>query len=72
MRTKDESIVWQNQSHLVLNYLNNRGIKLSLLDMCRITDVMMEYALNGRDKNTINKLEAVEAYLKTAELHPID
>lgn len=72
MRTKDESIVWQNQSHLVQKYIQDRGIKISLTDMCRITDVMMEYALKGRDKDTLNKLDAVEAYLKNTELKPIN
>jgi len=67
MRSKDESITWQNQSHLVQRYLENRKLNLPLTDMCRITDVMVEYVLQGREKNVMVKLEAVEKYLKELE-----
>lgn len=64
MRTKEECIVWQNQSHLVQRYLDSKGYNAPLSEICRITDVMTEYALSGRTKEALQKLDAVDNYLK--------
>lgn len=64
MKTKEESVSWQNQSHLVQRYVETNNYDVSLLDICRITDVMSEYALNGRTKEVLSKLEAIDKYLK--------
>ena len=65
MKTKEESVSWQNQSHLVQRFLEWKGYDATLTEICRITDVMSEYALNGRTKEVTEKLEAVDKYLKT-------
>lgn len=62
-RTKEQSIVWQNQSHLAMNYLSSCGICPSLFELCRVTDVLMEYAMEGRTDIVVKKLEAVDNWL---------
>ena len=68
MKTKEETITWQNQSHLVQRYLESNNIPATLLDICRITDVMSEYALNGRTKEVLQKLEAVDKFIKEKKI----
>jgi len=63
MKTKEETITWQNQSHLVLKYLENNNIKATLTELCRITDVMSEYSLKGRNPEVMKKLEAVDKFI---------
>jgi hypothetical protein len=63
MKTKEETITWQNQSHLIQRYLECNKIPATLQEMCRITDVMSEYAIQGRTEQVMKKLEAVDKYL---------
>jgi len=67
MRQREEAIVWQNQSHLVQRYAEQRGLNLTLFDICRVTDVMTEYVITGRDKSVTQKLEAIESYFQGLE-----
>ena len=63
MKTKEETFTWQNQSHLVQRYLENKGYEASLNEICRITDVMSEYAIQGRTPEVLKKLDAVDKYI---------
>jgi len=48
---------------LVQRFVETNNYDVSLLDICRITDVMSEYAIKGRTKEVIQKLEAIDSYL---------
>lgn len=64
-RTKDEIIVFQNQSHLIERYFASCGICPSLLTLALATDVMVDFAINGPTKPVLERFEKMEAYLKT-------
>lgn len=64
MRTKDEIIIFQNQSHLVQRYFNDCNICPSLMTIALATDVMVDFAINGPTKDVLNRFEKMEAFIK--------
>jgi len=72
IRTKEQSIVWQNQSHLAMSYFNSCGLCPSIFDLCRVTDVLMDYAMNGRTEQSVKKLEAVDKYLNELKTKQVE
>jgi len=65
MRTKEEQIVFQNQSHLVQKYFTDCGMCPSLLMIALATDVMVDFALKGPTKEVLTRFEKMEAYIQT-------
>jgi len=63
-RTKEEQIVFQNQSHLVQKYFNDCGYCPSLLTIALATDVMVDFCINGPNKDVLNRFEKMENYIK--------
>jgi hypothetical protein len=63
-RTKEELIVFQNQSSLVQRYFNDCGICPSLLTIALATDVMVDFALNGPTKAVLERFEKMEKYIQ--------
>jgi hypothetical protein len=63
-RTKEELIVFQNQSSLVQRYFNDCGICPSLLTIALATDVMVDFALNGPTKAVLERFEKMERYIQ--------
>jgi hypothetical protein len=64
-RTKEELIVFQNQSSLVQRYFNDCGLCPSLLTIALATDVMVDFALNGPTKSVLDRFEKMETYIKS-------
>lgn len=64
MRTKDEIIIFQNQSHLVQRYFNDCQICPSLMTIALATDVMVDFAMNGPTKEVMNRFDKLEAFIK--------
>ena len=64
MRSKEESIVFQNQSHLVQRYFQDCGMCPSLLTIALATDVMVDFALKGPTKEVLTRFEKMEAYIQ--------
>jgi hypothetical protein len=62
-RTKDQIIVFQNQSNLIRQYFQDRGISPSLLLLALATDVMVDFAMNGPTKEVLKRFEKMEAYI---------
>jgi len=63
-RTKEQQIVFQNQSHLVSKYFTDCGICPSLLTIALATDVMVDFALNGPTKSVLERFEKMERYIQ--------
>ena len=63
-RTKDEIIVFQNQSHLIQKHFNSCGICPELLDVALCTDLMTKFAIEGYSKELKERFDTMEKYLK--------
>jgi hypothetical protein len=61
-KTKDEIIVFQNQSHLVQKYFNDCGICPDLLDIALATDIMVKFAVNGFNKDLKIRFDNFQKY----------
>lgn len=64
MRTKDEIIIFQNQSHLVQRYFQDCGMCPSLLTIALATDVMVDFAMKGPTKEVLTRFEKMEQYIQ--------
>jgi len=64
MKTKEEQIVFQNQSHLVQKHFENCGICPDLLDVCLSTDLMVEFAVKGYSKELKVRFDNMQKYLE--------
>lgn len=64
MRTKEETIIFQNQSHLVQKYFDSCGICPSLLTIALATDVMVDFAMKGPTKEVLTRFEKMEAFIQ--------
>ena len=63
-RTKDQIIVFQNQSHLIQKYFSDCGMCPSLLLIALSTDVMVDFAVNGPTKEVLARFEKMEKYIQ--------
>lgn len=63
-RTKEEQIVFQNQSHLVQKYFQDCNMCPSLLTIALATDVMVDFCLNGPTKEVLTRFEKMDAFIK--------
>jgi len=63
MKSKEEQIVFQNQSHLVQKHFENCGVCPTLLDVCLATDLMVEFATKGYSKELKSRFDNMEKYL---------
>ena len=60
-REREFTIIWQNQSHLVREYYKMLGIVPDLIDICRVTDMMVHYAQKGGQPDIVNAFEKMQA-----------
>lgn len=63
-RTKEQSIVFQNQSHLVQRHFEQCGICPSLKDIALGTDLMVRFALEGYSKELGETMDRYEEYIQ--------
>ena len=63
-RTKDQIIVFQNQSNLMRQYFQDCGMCPSLLLIALSTDVMVDFAMNGPTKEVLARFEKMEKYIQ--------
>jgi len=62
MRDDKERIVWQNQSHLVLEFLKERNEPVKLLDLVLVTDALATWIMQGKSSENINKIKEIDKY----------
>ena len=63
MRQKEEQIVWQNQSHLSRQWFVDHQIRPDLLDICLVTDVLVQFCQLGPTKEVKERMETMKQYL---------
>lgn len=63
-RTKEQSIVFQNQSHLVQRHFEQCNICPSLKDIALGTDLMVRFALEGYSKELGDVMDRYEEYIQ--------
>jgi len=66
-RTKDEIIIFQNQSHLIQKYFESCGYCPTLLEIALATDVMVDFATKGPTKEVLTRFEKMQAHIQTAK-----
>jgi len=66
-REKDERIVWQNQSHLALEILKSKGRKVSVSELCRLTDALTLWCVQGRNPELLKTLTIIDNILDGKE-----
>lgn len=62
-KTKDEIIVFQNQSKLVHDYFKGCGICPDLLDVCMATDLMVRFCIEGYSPELKKRFDNMETYI---------
>lgn len=62
-KSKDEMIVFQNQSHLVQKHFKDCGICPDLLDICLASDLMVKFAIEGYSPELKTRFDNMEKYL---------
>ena len=62
-KTREESIVFQNQSHLVMEYFKTCGICPTLKDIGLGTDLMVRFATEGYSKELGQTMDRFEEYI---------
>lgn len=62
-RTKDHTITYQNQSHLVHKMFQDRNIIPTFKDLCLATDLMTRFCLEGYTKELSELFDRFEKYL---------
>lgn len=65
MKTKEEQIIFQNQSHLVQRYFESCGVCPSLMDICMATDLMVRWATEGYSKELKGRFDNLDNYLES-------
>ena len=63
-RTKEETIIFQNQSHLVQKHFENCGICPNLFDICLATDLMVQFTSQGYSKELKERFDKLDAYIE--------
>lgn len=66
-RTKEETIIFQNQSHLVQKYFESCGFCPTLLEIALATDVMVDFAMKGPTKEVLTRFEKMQIHIDTAK-----
>lgn len=65
MKTKEEQIIFQNQSHLVQRYFEACGVCPSLMDICMATDLMVRWGTEGYSKELKGRFDNLDIYIES-------
>ena len=60
---KDKQIITQSQLKFVFDYTKQIGVNLSLKEICAITNVMVDYCVNGYNKDLGERLDAIDKFI---------
>ena len=64
MKSKEQTIVFQNQSKLIQEHFKGCGICPELIDICLGTDLMVRFATEGFSGELKQRFEAYEEYIQ--------
>jgi len=60
---RDIQIVRQSQSKMVLEYTNSVGVKLTVEELQRMTDIFVECCIRPQDKDLKEKIKNLDKWL---------
>lgn len=61
--SRDIQILRQSQSKMVLEYINSIGIKLTVEELQRVTDVFVECCLRPQDDDLKKRIKSLDNWL---------
>lgn len=61
---KEQSIVRQSQIKVCMEYLSQRGIKPTLLELVVMTESLSEYIIKGVEGPVIKRIKEVDSWIK--------
>ena len=64
---KDIQIVRQSQSKMVLEYTNSVGVKITVEELQRITDIFVECCIRPQDNDLKERIKNLEEDIKEDE-----
>jgi hypothetical protein len=62
---KDRQIVTQSQLKLVMDYSKQIGVNLKLKEVIGVTNVLVDYCINGYSKELGDRLEAIDKFIES-------
>ncbi len=60
---KERQIVTQSQLKLVMDYTKQIGVNLKLKEIVGVTNVMVDYCMNGYSKEIGERLDAIDKFI---------
>lgn len=60
---KEKVIVTQSQLKFVFDYTNKLGVNLKLKELVGVTNVLVDYCLNGYSKEIGDRLESIDKFI---------
>lgn len=60
---KERQIVTQSQLKLVMDYTKQIGVNLKLKEIVGVTNVMVDYCMNGYSKELGDRLDAIDKFI---------
>jgi hypothetical protein len=60
---KDKQIITQSQLKLVIDYSKQINVDLNLKEIVGITNVLVDYCLNGYTKEISERLDAIDNFI---------
>ena len=60
---KDRQIVTQSQLKLVMDYTKQINVNLKLKEIVGVTNVLVDYCINGYSKEIGDRLEAIDKFI---------
>jgi len=58
-----KTIVTQSQLKFVFDYSNKLGVNLTLKEIVAVTNVLVDYCINGYSKEIGTRLEAIDKFI---------
>ena len=62
---KDRQIVTQSQLKLVMDYTKQIGVNLKLKEFIGVTNVLVDYCINGYSKELGDRLDSIDKFIQS-------
>ena len=62
---KDRQIVTQSQLKLVMDYTKQIGVNLKLKEVIGVTNVLVDYCINGYSKELGDRLDSIDRFIQS-------
>lgn len=62
---KDRQIITQSQLKLVMDYSKQIGVNLKLKEVVGVTNVLVDFCLNGYSKELGDRLDSIDKFIES-------